>query len=90
MRRFVLACALASTTALQGCFFVFIPGSLIAKASDAMTGDKGEHCIARGAKVGDRIRLPGNGGATVLSVSGESVRCSNPAMPIRAELQLDT
>ena len=48
---FPLAVALAilATTQLSGCFFVFIPGSLIASASDSITGATGDHCVARSA-----------------------------------------
>jgi hypothetical protein len=38
---------------LSGCFFVFIPGSLIQQVSDGITGAEGEHCVSRVAKVGD-------------------------------------
>lgn len=70
---------------MSGCF-IFIPGALISRASDAITGDEGEHCVSRGAKVGDTIALPGGGRATVKSLSGVSVRCSSPDLPIRAAL----
>ncbi len=69
-----------------GAFFFFIPGKLIDSAADALTGSEGQHCVAIGAKVGDKIRLPGGGQATVKSLSGTSMRCSNPQIPIRALL----
>ena len=72
--------------ALSGCWFVFIPGSVTSAISDSITGDKGEHCVSRGAAVGDTVRMPGGGRATVVSLSGESIRCQTPEMPIRAEL----
>lgn len=72
---------------LQGCFFVFIPGSVISGISDSVTGAEGTHCVGANAKVGDTIRLPGDGRATVKSLSGTSVRCTNPEMPIRALLE---
>ena len=85
--RIFLAC-LAASALLQGCI-IFIPGSLINATSDAITGAEGEHCVGRGAKVGDRIRLPGGGFGTVKSLSGTSVRCSQSSTPIRAALVLD-
>lgn len=72
---------------LSGCWFVFIPGSLIQKVSDGITGAKGNHCVGRDATVGSRINIPGVGMGTVVSLSGESVRCTTDRHPIRAELQ---
>lgn len=72
---------------LSGCFFIWIPGSLIRAVSDGITGAKGEHCVARTAQVGDKISVYGVGLGTVKSLSGESVRCTNPVHPIRAELE---
>lgn len=74
---------------LSGCFFVFIPGSLIAKASDGLTGAEGEHCVSRSAKVGDKIRTPDGKVYTVQSLSGTSSRCTNADIPIRAALALE-
>jgi hypothetical protein len=76
---------IVSALMLQGCWFVFIPGSLIQAASDGITGAEGNHC----AKVGDRIRLPGGGHGTVKSLSGTSIRCQQTELPIRALLELD-
>ena len=81
-----LAAIIAVTAPLSGCFFVFIPGSLIRAASDAITGDKGQHCVNRLARAGDKVTMPGGGVATVVSISGPSISCQNPAIPIRAEL----
>lgn len=80
---------LGLTLSLQGCWFVYVPGSLMSSMSDSMTGAEGSHCVGPGAKVGDRIRLPGGGYGTVTSLSGTSVRCTQEAYPIRAMLQLD-
>jgi hypothetical protein len=79
----------AITAQISGCFFVFIPGSLIQKVSDGVTGAEGEHCVSRLAKVGDRIGLPGGKVGTVQSLSGTSVRCTNETMPIRAALAVE-
>lgn len=80
---------MALTLPLQGCWFVFIPGSAIGAVSDSFTGAEGSHCVGANAKIGDAIRLPGGGRATVKSLSGTSVRCTNPEMPIRALLAFD-
>lgn len=53
--RYVIIVAAALT--LQGCWFVFIPGSLISGAADAMSGNQGQNCVGETARVGDRIRL---------------------------------
>ena len=67
-------------------FFFLIPGSVINGVADAITGDEGEHCVSRQAKIGDDISLPDGSHLVVKSLSGESSRCSNPARPIRAKL----
>lgn len=87
MRLIVTALALASLTQLGGCWFVFIPGSLIQRASDGITGAEGDHCVPSSAKVGDRIRLPYNGSGTIVSLSGTSIRCTEPERPIRARVE---
>lgn len=74
----------ALTFSLQGCWFIYIPGSVTGAVSDAITGAEGSHCVGANAKVGDIIRLPGGGRATVKSLSGTSMRCTNPEHPIRA------
>jgi hypothetical protein len=81
-----LAVVLAASSLLSGCWFVFIPGSLINRAADAVTGAEGEHCVGRGTQVGDTITIPGSGAARVLSLSGESSRCTDARYPIRAAL----
>lgn len=81
--------ALALCTQLSGCF-VFIPGSAIAAVSDGVTGSKGEHCVSRAAKIGDKVKDPySNRVYTVVSLSGTSSRCNNADIPIRAELALE-
>ena len=74
------------TIPLSGCWFVFIPGSVIQAVTDGITGAEGAHCVSAGARVGDTVSMPGGGRATVKSVSGTSVRCSDPSVPIRALL----
>jgi hypothetical protein len=71
---------------LQGCFFVWIPGSLMQAAGDAITGAEGNHCVATTATVGSAIRLPDGTQWKVESLSGTSARCQRPEQPIRAKL----
>lgn len=87
MRRVLRAAAvIAACASLSGCF-IFIPGSVVGAVSDAITGDKGEHCVARGTKIGDRIRLTHNRVGTVQFVSETpSSRCRDPMLPMRAAL----
>lgn len=87
MKRITLIAALAATTQLAGCWFVFIPGSLIQKASDGITGAEGEHCVNSAAKVGDRVAMPYGGSGEIKSLSGTSVRCTDPQRPIRARIE---
>lgn len=86
-RGWFLAASMAACTQLSGCFFVFIPGSLIQKASDGITGAEGEHCVPSEAKVGDKIALPGGGMGEIKSLSGTSMRCRSEARPIRARIE---
>lgn len=77
---------LAPLVFLQGCWFIFIPGSVTSAVSDSITGAEGSNCVGENAKVGDTIRLPGGGRGVIKSLSGTSMRCTNPALPIRALL----
>lgn len=77
---------IAPVLLLQGCWFVFIPGSLIEAAADGITGAEGQHCVNSEAKVGDTIKLTDGTNWKVLSLSGTSNRCRNPAHPVRAKL----
>ena len=69
---------------LSGCFFIWIPGSVIQGVKDAATGAEGKNCVSQVAKVGDTMRLPDGSTGTVKSLSGTSSLCTNPALPIRA------
>ena len=81
---------LALTLPLQGCwFFFYIPGSVVNSVSDAVTGAEGSNCVGENAKVGDKIRLPNGSVGTIKSLSGTSVRCTEPGLPIRALLVFD-
>ena len=84
LRNLVLLAVLILT--LQGCWFIYIPGSVTGSISDSITGAEGSNCVGANAKVGDKVRLPGGGVGTIKSLSGTSVRCTNPELPIRALL----
>ncbi len=70
---------------IANAWFIFIPGSVTSAISDAITGDRGEHCVTRGAQVGDVVSDVAGGRWRVESVSGESIRCGSDK-PIRAML----
>lgn len=84
-----LFCIAGLCAALQGCWFVFIPGSVISSASDSLTGAEGTHCVGEASKVGDRIVIAGRY-YTVKSLSGTSSRCREAIYPIRALLIPET
>lgn len=71
---------------LSGCWFVWIPGGLVQKVADGVTGAEGEHCVSRAARVGDKLTIPGGMGE-IKSLSGESVMCKDPNRPIRARIE---
>ena len=77
--RVMMAGALCVT--LQGCWFVYIPGSLI----DKVTGNAGNLCVSETVKVGDRITM-GNGTTRIIeTISGVSYRCNaDTRLPILA------
>lgn len=89
MRIIRCAAMAAACVSLSGCWFVFIPGSLIQKVSDGITGAEGEHCVARHVKVGDRLMTPSGKVGTVQSLSGTSSRCTEPDRPIRAAVAVE-
>jgi hypothetical protein len=90
MNRFVTMGVLALCSQLAGCFVFFVPGSVVGKVGDMFTGDKGEHCVSRATKVGDRVKDPfSDKQYSVVSLSGTSGRCTNSDIPIRAELALE-
>lgn len=72
--------------ALQGCWAVFIPGSVVGATTDALTGNHGQNCITRGSQAGDRIKMNDGRIAVVEKVEGASSRCSDPNYPVRAVL----
>lgn len=83
MKRLLLAIV---ATQLQGCLFVYIPGSVIDGVSDKLSGARGAYCVPGSAAVGDRINVAGVGQGTITSLSGTSYRCQEPHRPIRADI----
>jgi hypothetical protein len=67
-------------------FFFFIPGGAVRSASDALTGAKGNICVKDSVKVGDIVPSLSGNTMTVTSLSGTSSMCTNPALPIRADV----
>jgi hypothetical protein len=80
---------LLCTTQLAGCWFVFIPGSMVGAITDSIGGYEGQHCVSATAKVGDRIKHTNGSIGTVMKLEGESSRCQNPQHPIRAVVRMD-
>ena len=78
-----------SLTALNAnAWFIYIPGSVTRAIGDAITGAKGDICVKDSYKVGDVITSPQTGNtAKILSLSGTSSICPNPANPIRADVE---
>lgn len=71
----------AACLALQGCWFVFIPGSLLA----------GEpfYCVGPSAKAGDHIKLTDGREATVRATYGTYDKCREKyadTFPVKADL----
>ena len=83
---FVLGC-LCSTNA-NAWFFFFLPGAATRAIGDAFTGAKGDICVKDTYKEGEIITSPATGNtAKILSLSGTSSICKNPATPIRADVE---
>jgi hypothetical protein len=89
MHLYKIAAVPVLALSLQGCWFVFIPGSAISAVSDGLTGAEGQNCVSASAKVGDAVSLPGGSRASIKSLSGTSIRCAQPELPIRALLVFD-
>jgi len=68
-------------------WFFFIPGGLISKIGDGISGAEGENCVKADAKVGDVIRSLNGNTAKIKSLSGTSSRCTNQDLPIRALIE---
>lgn len=83
-----LIAALLLPFSLSGCFFIWIPGSVIRAASDGLTGAEGSHCVSESVQVGYVLPLPDGRMGTVKSLSGRSRYCTIPARPIRALIEV--
>jgi hypothetical protein len=70
--------ALLAHTTAHAWFFFFLPGSLFS--------GKGDTCVSAAAKVGDTINKSGSV-VVVKALSGTSSRCTNPEMPVLAEVE---
>jgi hypothetical protein len=81
-----LAGALLFSESAQAWWFFFIIPRV---GGGASTSAKGNICVKEGTQVGQTIHSPSGNAAKVVSVSGASSICRNPALPIRAELQFD-
>jgi hypothetical protein len=68
-------------------FFFFIPGSVVQSTGDAISGAKGKMCVKEGIDVGHVFTSTNGNTAKVISLSGTSSICQNPAIPIRAEVE---
>jgi hypothetical protein len=89
MRNAIVLCAALLTVPLQGCFFIWVPGSLIDAASDQISGDFGNFCIPSRLQTGDKVRMANGQMATVTRISGTSSRCTFAELPIRAQVTYD-
>jgi hypothetical protein len=70
-----------SCLCLQGCWFIFIPGSLFAS---------GNTCVAESAYVGQRVHNRYNGKTgTLKEMHGRSERCQSGELPIVATVEYD-
>jgi hypothetical protein len=73
MRYIVIA---AAALALQGCWAVFIPGSML---------ESGSYCVGPNAKVGDKIHFADGRRGTVKATYSTSSRCQ-PETPVKADV----
>jgi len=90
MKRLAIVMILAGLTFsgnAHAWFFFFIPGSATRAIGDAITGAKGNICVKEGTQVGQILTANNGNTAKVISTSGTSSICQNPALPIRAELE---
>jgi len=68
-------------------FFFFIPGSVTRGVADSISGAKGNICVKEVTKVGDVLPSVAGNTMKILSLSGSSTMCTNPALPIRADVE---
>lgn len=89
LKRLALVALLSGCTQLSACFFIFIPGSLIAKAEDAITGTAGQNCTTSDAKVGEERTMEGGQRVRIVVIEGAwPSRCPDPRFPIRAKVEV--
>jgi hypothetical protein len=74
----VLICML-----LQGCFFFYIPGSVLSSLSGWNA------CAGENVQVGQRLKYVDGRMGTVERVSGRSERCQDGKIPILVEVKFD-
>lgn len=72
---------------LSGCWFIFIPGSAIDALGDSISGHSGNTCVSSTAYIGQQITMPDGSVGVVTKLEGESRRCANPSLPIRAVVE---
>lgn len=92
LSRHLIICACTALLSLQALdarawFFFFIPGSVLGRIGDTVSGATGEHCVSAKAKEGDVMTSPAGNTAVIKKLSGTSSRCANPDLPIRAEME---
>lgn len=85
----LLTVGILFSTSAHAWFFFFIPPSATRAIADSITGTKGNICVKEGTEIGQIITSPNGNTAKVLSLSGTSSICPNPALPIRAELEFN-
>jgi hypothetical protein len=78
---------ITAATLLHGC--VYIPGKVIDKVEDTLTGAEGASCVRDTAKVGDKLRAYNGDVMVVKSIYGPTHRCSDARFPVRALLVLE-
>lgn len=72
---------------LSGCFFFYVPGSVIDSIGDSISGDVGNLCVPSTSYVGQRITAPNGKVGTVTKLEGTSRRCTQESLPIRAVVE---
>jgi hypothetical protein len=75
----------AVSLALSGCA-VYVPGAVVDATEDALTGNRGRHCVPTIAKIGDHILIPDGRIGVVEKLEGSTPRCADRGHPIRAVL----
>ena len=74
---------------LGGCFFFYIPGSVIESIGDSLSGTTGKNCVSESSSVGSPVKMSDGRIGKIQKIEGISGRCQNPALPIRAVVSFD-